>query len=158
MTSLTPTKNFHNANGRIYAQIADGILRKSEKERDRLRIFGGRSHAIDEDLFDECCRLGVSELRIREKTDDGVFRVWKISLDDVRQYGKIRTLRGIERRTIPLVCCKLVSGPAEPWYAAERAALLEEAKPKAKEDLHEQSMLFPVEKRSAWQQRMKFDS
>ena len=125
-------KNLHAANGRIYAQIGDdGVLRKSEKQCDRLRITGNREHAIDEALLQECLRLRVERLEIKERGDDGVVRMWRIDLADLLLYGKKRTLRGIERRTIPLVRCDLVYGAPEPWYAAERAALKkEERKPK----------------------------
>ncbi len=120
-------KNLHAANGRIYAQIGDdGVLRKSEKQRDRLRVTGCREHAIDEDLLQECLRLRVERLEIKERGDDGVVRMWRIDLADLLLYGKKRTLRGIERRTIPLVRCDLVYGSPEPWYTAERAAMKKE--------------------------------
>ena len=157
MKTIARERNFFNGNGRMFAQIGPGgVLRKSEKERDRLRIFGGRSHAIDEELTNECSRLGVEELQIREKADGGGVRVWRISLEDVRQYGKIRTLRGVLRRTIPLVRCELVSGPVEDWYTAERAAMM---KPEAeiKSTLREQGQLFPQGGTSAWDRRAKYE-
>lgn len=125
-------KNLHAANGRIFAQIGDdGVLRKSEKQCDRLRITGNREHAIDEALLQECLRLRVERLEIKERGDDGVIRLWRIDLADLLLYGKKRTLQGIERRTIPLVRCDLVYGSPEPWYAAERAAMKkEQATPK----------------------------
>ena len=125
-------KNLHAANGRIYAQIGDDhVLRKSEKQRDRLRITGNREHAIDEALLQECLRLRVERLEIKERGDDGVVRLWRIDLADLLRYGKKKTLRGVERRTIPLVRCDLVYGAPEPWYTAERAAMKkEQATPK----------------------------
>ena len=128
-------KNLHAANGRIYAQIGDdGTLRKSEKQRDRLRVTGCREHAIDEALLQECLRLRVERLEIKERGDDGVVRMWRIDLADLLLYGKKRTLRGIERRTIPLVRCDLIRGAPEPWYLAERHAMQKErATPKKPE-------------------------
>ena len=128
-------KNLHAANGRIYAQIGDDhVLRKSEKQCDRLRITGNREHAIDEALLQECLRLRVERLEIKERGDDGVVRMWRIDLADLLLYGKKRTLRGIERRTIPLVRCDLVYGSPEPWYLAERHAMQkEQATPKKPE-------------------------
>lgn len=125
-------KNLHAANGRIYAQIGDdGVLRKSEKQCDRLRVTGNREHAIDEALLQECLRLRVERLEIKERGDDGVVRLWRIDIADLLRYGKKKTLRGIERRTIPLVRCDLVYGSPEPWYTAERAAMKkEQATPK----------------------------
>ncbi len=125
-------KNLHAANGRIYAQIGDdGVLRKSEKQCDRLRITGNREHAIDEALLQECLRLRVERLEIKERGDDGVVRLWRIDIADLLRYGKKKTLRGIERRTIPLVRCDLVYGSPEPWYTAEKAAMKkEQATPK----------------------------
>jgi len=125
-------KNLHAANGRIYAQIGDdGVLRKSEKQRDRLRITGGREHALDEALLQEALSLGVTRLELKERGDDGVVRLWRIALKDLLRYGKRRILRGIERRTIPLVRCDLVYGSPEPWYTAEKAAMKkEQATPK----------------------------
>lgn len=128
-------KNLHAANGRIYAQIGDdGTLRKSEKQRDRLRATGCREHAIDEALLQEALSLGVTRLELKERGDDGVVRLWRIALKDLLRYGKRRILRGIERRTIPLVRCDIIRGAPEPWYLAERAAMQkEERKPKKPE-------------------------
>ena len=128
-------KNFHAANGRIFAQIGDDhVLRKSEKQCDRLRITGNREHAIDEALLQECLRLRVERLEIKERGDDGVIRLWKIDLADILRYGKKKTLRGNERRTIPLVRCDLIRGTPEPWYLAERHAMQkEQATPKKPE-------------------------
>ena len=128
-------KNLHAANGRTYAQIGDdGVLRKSEKQCDRLRVTGCREHALDEALLQEALSLGVTRLELKERGDDGVVRMWRIDLADLLLHGKKRTLRGIERRTIPLVRCDLVYGSPEPWYAAEKAAMKkEQATPKRPE-------------------------
>ena len=133
-------KSLHNANGKIYAQIDDdGVLRKCEKQCDRLRISGGREHALDETLLQEALRLGVKRLEIRERGNDGGSRLWKIALDDLLRYGKRRRLAGVERRTIPLLHCELVSGEPEEWYTAARSKY---EKRRVKEVLGVQGMLF----------------
>lgn len=156
--SIAPYKIFYNANGQVFAKIGtDGVLRKSEKERDRLRIFGGKSHAMDEELFQECLSLGVLKLEIREKTDNGASRVWSIPITDVEKYGKEVTLRGVPRRTIPLTYCELLSGPAESWYLAERNARIEETSSQKKQRIV-QERLFPKDESHSWQSRWRFES
>lgn len=124
-------KNFFNAHGVVYARISDdGVLRKSERQSDRLRITGLREHAIDEVLLRECLALDVKTVEIKEKGDGGCVRLWRIDIMDVEKYGKKVTLRGVQRRTIPLLRCQLVSGPAEPWYTAEREAMKRAEAPK----------------------------
>ena len=44
---------FRNSKGKVFARLGDdGVLHKSEHQKDRLRVTGGRSHALDEDLLD----------------------------------------------------------------------------------------------------------
>ena len=154
--SIAPYKIFYNANGQVFAKIGvDGVLRKSEKERDRLRIFGGKSHAMDEELFQECMSLGVLKLEIREKTDKGASRVWSIPITDIEKYGKEVTLRGVPRRTIPLTYCELLSGTPESWYLAEQKVQIEETKNQENHGMI-QERLFPEE--DSWQSRWRFES
>lgn len=118
-------KSFFNSNGKIFATLtSDGILTKTEYEKDRLRIYGGRAHAIDADVVQEALRLQGRTLLIREKTTDGKVRKWSISLKMLEKAPR-RQLRGIERIVIELSKCELVSGQPELWYLEEREKLKE---------------------------------
>lgn len=152
---------FHNENGRVFARLDDdGTLHKNEKQRDRLRVTGGRSHAIDEGLLDEVLQAGGRLLEIKEKGLSGEVRVFQIPLEDVRRYGKRLTLAGISRWTVPLSCCELVQGPEEEWRLTARAELLkaEARRDDVKEIRAVQGMLFSDEEKTYWKNRMGYET
>lgn len=118
-------KSFFNSNGKIFANLTnDGILIKSEHEKDRLRIYGNRAHAIDADVVHEALRLQGRTLLIREKTTDGKVRKWSVPLKNLER-APHRQIRGVERVIIELGKCTLVSGQPELWYLEEREKLKE---------------------------------
>lgn len=113
-------KSFFNSSGKVFATLTnDGILVKSEHEKDRLRIYGNRAHAIDSDVVQEALRLQGRTLLIREKTTDGKVRKWSVPLKNLEKAPR-RQLRGVERIVIELGKCELVSGQPESWYLSER--------------------------------------
>lgn len=118
-------KSFFNSSGKVFATLtSDGILTKTEYEKDRLRIYGGRAHAIDAAVVQEALRLQGRTLLIREKTTDGKVRKWSVPLKNLERAPR-RRIRGIERVIIELSKCELVSGQPESWYLEEREKLKE---------------------------------
>ncbi len=118
-------KSFFNLGGKIFANLTnDGTLIKSEHEKDRLRIYGNRAHAIDADVVQEALRLQGRTLLIREKTTDGKVRKWSVSLKNLEKAPR-RQIRGVERIIIELGKCTLVNGQPELWYLEEREKLKE---------------------------------
>jgi hypothetical protein len=151
---------FYNAKGIVFARLDDdGTLHKNEKQKDRLRVTGGRSHALDADLLDEVIQAGGRLLEIKEKGISGEIRIFRISLEDVRRYGKRLTLAGISRWTVPLQCCELVRGPEEEWRLTARAELLkaESRREEVAALRAEQGMLFSDEEKSYWKNRLRFE-
>ena len=151
---------FYNAKGIVFARLDDdGTLHKNEKQKDRLRVAGGRSHALDADLLDEVIQAGGKTLEITEKGISGEIRIFRISLEDVRRYGKRLTLAGISRWTVPLQCCELVRGPEEEWRLTARAELLkaESRREEVAALRAEQGMLFSDEEKSYWKNRLRFE-
>lgn len=151
---------FYNAKGKIYASLDDGgVLHKSERQKDRLRVTGGRSHALDADLLDEVIQAGGKTLEITEKGISGEVRVFRIPLEDVRRYGKRLTLAGVSRWTVPLPCCELVRGPEEEWRLTARNEMLqaETRRDEAQAIRAEQGMLFSDEEKSYWKNRLRFE-
>lgn len=151
---------FFNDRGRAYARLEGSVLHKSEHEKDRLRVTGGRSHALDEDLLDEVIQSGGKTLEITEKGIAGEVRVFRVSLEDVRRYGKRLTLAGISRWTVPLAACELISGLEEPWRLADREELLqtETRREEVQEIRAVQGMLFSDEEKSYWRTRMRYET
>lgn len=150
-------RSFHNSRGVIFARLSDdGTLHKSEKQKDRLRISGGRSHALDAGLLDEVIQAGGRILEITEKGISGEVRVFRIPLEDVRRYGKRLTLAGISRWTVPLQCCELIKGPEEEWRMTARNEMLqaETRRDEVKEIRAEQGFLFSDEEKDYWQTRL----
>ena len=150
-------KSFHNERGIVFARLDDdGVLRKSERQRDRLRVTGGRSHALDADLLDEVIQVGGKTLEITEKGISGEIRIFRIPLEDVRRYGKRLTLAGISRWTVPLPCCELVRGPEEEWRLTARAELTkaESRREEVAAIRGEQGFLFSDEEKDYWQTRL----
>lgn len=136
-------RSFHNSKGVVFARLSDdGTLHKSENQKDRLRVTGGKAHAIDVNLLDEALQAGGRLLEITEKGISGEVRVFRIPLEDIRRYGKRLTLAGVDRWTVPLAACKLVRGEEERWRLAERELMLRAAVPK-KKSRSRQQLLFP---------------
>ena len=153
-------KSFHNERGIVFARLDDdGVLRKSERQRDRLRVTGGRSHALDADLLDEVIQAGGKTLEITEKGISGETRIFRIPLEDVRRYGKRLTLAGVSRWTVPLPCCELVRGPEEEWRLTARNEMLqaETRRDEVQEIRAVQGMLFSDEEKSFWKNRLRFE-
>lgn len=150
-------KTFFNAKGIVFARLDDdGVLHKSEKQKDRLRVTGGRSHALDAALLDEVIQAGGKTLEITEKGISGETRIFRIPLEDVRRYGKRLTLAGVSRWTVPLPCCELVRGPEEEWRLTARNEMLqaETRRDEVGEIRAVQGMLFSDEEKSYWRTRM----
>lgn len=152
---------FRNEGGVIYASLGDdGVLRKREKQKDRLRVTGGRSHALDADLLDEVIQSGGKTLEITEKGISGEVRIFRISFDDVVKHGRRLTLAGISRWTVPLAACQLIQGEEEPWRAAARAELLKaEARREEVAVIRAvQGMLFSDEEKDYWRTRLRHET
>ena len=148
---------FRNERGAIYASLDDdGTLRKNEKQKDRLRVTGGRSHAIDEGLLDEVLQAGGRLLEIKERGLSGEVRVFQIPLRDIYRFGRRVTLAGISRWTVPLSYCELVRGSEEEWRLTARAELLkaESRREEVAAIRGEQGFLFSDEERNYWQNRL----
>ena len=153
-------KSFHNERGIVFARLDDdGVLHKSERQKDRLRVTGGRSHALDADLLDEAIQAGGKTLEITERGISGEIRVFRIPLEEIRRYGKRLTLAGVSRWTVPLPACELVSGPEEAWRLEARAELLkaESRREEVAALRAEQGMLFSDEEKSYWKNRLRFE-
>lgn len=116
----TPSKIFYNDKGTPYGFVYDDSFLKFEQKKDRLRIFGNRGHAIDEDLFEELSRMGVQIIILDEK-DGKVFRIWRTSIQKLETAPR-RRLAGVKRIIIELSKCELLSGDPEEWYTARKAA------------------------------------
>ncbi len=154
-------KTFHNQKGTVFARLDDdGVLRKSERQRDRLRVTGGRSHALDADLLDEAIQAGGKTLEITERGISGEIRIFRISLEDVRRYGKRLTLAGISRWTVPLAACELVQGPEEEWRLTARNEILqaETRRDEVKEIRAVQGLLFSDAENFFWKNRMGYET
>ena len=154
-------KTFSNKDGRVYATLDDaGTLHKKENERDRLRVSGGRSYAIDAALLKEAIESGGRLLEIREKTTLGPLRVFEIPLPDICRFGRRVNLAGIERWTIPLAACVLKSGDEEEWRLHDREMLLlADVRRKEIDAIRaEQMSLFSDEEKSYWKTRMGFET
>lgn len=151
---------FHNEKGVIYASLGDdGVLHKSEHQKDRLKISGGTSYAIDADLLEEAIAEGAEFLEISEKAIPAGKRVFRIPLKGIYRYGRKVTLAGISRWTVPLAACHLVQGPEELWRLEARAEIL-----KAESRREEvaviravQGMLFSDAEKSFWESRIRHE-
>ena len=154
-------KTFHNSKGIVFARLDDdGTLRKNEKQRDRLRVTGGRSHALDAALLEEAVRARGKVLEIKEKGIAGEVRIFRISFDDVVKHGRRLTLAGVSRLTVPLAACHLVQGPEEEWRAVERAELLkaESRREEVAVIRAEQGLLFSDQEKTYWRNRMGYET
>ncbi len=151
---------FHNENGRVYASLEGNVLRKSEREKDRLRVSGGKSYAIDERVLEEAATEGAEVLEIVEKAISGGKRIFRIPLRDIYRLGRRLTIAGISRVTVPLAACELISGLEEPWRLADREELLQtEARREEVAAIRaEQGMLFSDEGKTYWRIRLQHET
>jgi hypothetical protein len=117
----TPSKIFYNDTGTPFGYVYDDSFLKFEQKKDRLRIFGNRAHAVDEELFEELVGMGVRVFILDEKDGD-VFRIWRTSIQKLETAPR-RRLAGTKRVIIELPKCELLSGDPEPWYLARKAAV-----------------------------------
>lgn len=128
MTDKTSTtqelKPFFNSKGKPYMfPHEDGRIYKSEREKDRLRILGGKGYAIDSADLNKAIDLGMRVLVLKEKTLKGKTRIYEVSLSEIREKERPVVIKGIPRYLIYLSRCVLTSGEPEPWQLAEREAL-----------------------------------
>ena len=152
-------KTFHNHKGKVYAVLEGAVLKKSEHQKDRLSVSGGRSHAIDADLLSEAIDEGAEILEISEKAIPAGKRVFRIVLKDIYRHGRRLNLAGVARWTVPLAACELVSGPEEEWRLADRQTLL--AAETRREEVGairgKQLTLFSDEEKSYWKNRLPWE-
>ena len=153
-------RTFFNDKGRAYAFLEGNILHKSEHQKDRLKISGGTSYAIDADLLEEAINEGAEVLEISEKAIPSGKRVFRIPLRDIYRYGRKVTLAGVSRWTVPLPACELVSGLEEAWRLEARAEILraEIRREEVKEIRHEQCLLFSDTEKTYWKNRMGYET
>lgn len=123
-STTTELKPFFNSKGRAYMfPHEDGRIYKSEREKDRLRILGGRGYAIDAADLERAISMGMKTLILKEKTLKGKTRIYEVSLSEIKQKERPVAIKGIPRYLIYLSRCVLTSGEPEPWQLAEREAL-----------------------------------
>lgn len=120
---FTMKREFFNHRGKCFASVCGDVLKKSEREGDRLRITGGRAYAIDADVLLIAQSQGAKFLEIHEKTFSNDKRVFKIPISDIYCFGQEINIKGIERWTIPLEACSLVEGDDESWRIEAMQAL-----------------------------------
>ena len=154
-------KLFTKADGGVYAKLLEGgIVRKHEKQKDRLRVSGNKDHAIDVSLIKDAQAEGASTLEILETGLQGEKRLFRISLDDLTTYGRKIFLCGRERIRISLARFKLVFGPEEAWRLEDRAELLRVSfrEKEVSKIRHEQGTLFSTEEKGYWQTRLQHET
>ena len=154
-------KLFTKADGGVYAKLLEGgIVRKHEKQKDRLRVSGNKDHAIDLSLVKDAQAEEASSLEILETGLQGEKRLFRISLDDLLTYGRKITLCGRERLRISLARFELVFGPEEAWRLEARAEILRASlrEKQVQEIRHEQGTLFSDEEKSFWRTRLQHET
>ena len=150
-------KFFTKSDGGVYAKLLEGgILRKHEKQRDRLRASGNKDHAIDVALIKDAQAEGASALEILETGLEGEKRLFRISIDDLLTYGRKIFLCGRERLRISLARFELVFGPDEPWRLEDRAEILRAET--RRDEVAEQGLLFSDQEKSYWKNRMGYET
>lgn len=151
---------FFNAKGKAFASLEGNVLHKSEHQKDRLKISGGTSYAIDEGLLEEAINEGAEVLEISEKAIPAGKRVFQIPLKDIYRYGRKVTLAGVSRWTVPLPACELVSGLEEAWRLTARAELLKASlrESQVREIRFEQGTLFSDEEKDYWRTRLQHET
>lgn len=154
-------KFFTKHDGGVYAKLLEGgIVRKHEKQKDRLRVSGNKDHAIDLSLVKDAQAEEASSLEILETGLQGEKRLFRISLDDLLTYGRKITLCGRERLRISLARFELVFGPEEAWRVEDRAEILraETRRDEVKEIRAKQGLLFSDQEKSYWKNRMGYET
>ena len=151
---------FFNNKGKPFASLEGNVLHKSEHQKDRLKITGGTSYAIDEGLLEESINEGAEVLEISEKAIPSGKRIFRIPLRDIYRHGRRVTLAGVSRWTVPLPACELVSGLEEAWRLEARAELLkaESRREEVAEIRHEQGLLFSDQEKDFWRNRLKYET
>lgn len=125
-STTTELKPFFNSKGKPYMfPHEDGRIYKSEREKDRLRILGGKGYAIDSADLNKAIDLDMRVLVLKEKTLKGKSRTYEIDLQEIKQKERPVVIKGIPRYLVYLSRCILTSGEPEAWQLAERQALLE---------------------------------
>ncbi|WP_029165549.1 MULTISPECIES: hypothetical protein [Aminiphilus] len=118
-------KRWYGNRGKIVLELRGEALIKHERSKDRLRVLGGKGHAIDESMLQEALRLGAKVLYINE---DSRRLVWRADLRDIKP--DVRTIAGIRRRCFDLRFFELVEGvehAPEWWYVKRPPKRLEPA-------------------------------
>lgn len=153
-------KVFHNTSGKVFAVLEGTTLKKSEHQKDRLKVTGGRSHAVDADLLEEAIEAGAEFLEVSEKAIPAGKRIFRIPLRDIYRHGRRLNLAGVIRWTVPLAACELISGSEEEWRLADRQTLLEAEKRRSEvEEIRaEQLTLFSDEEKSYWKTRFRWET
>jgi len=153
-------RTFFNDRGKAFATLEGNVLRKSEHEKDRLRVTGGKSYAIDERVLEEAATEGAEVLEIVEKTISGGKRIFRIPLRDIYRLGRRLTIAGISRVTVPLAACELISGLEELWRLEDRAEILraETRRDEVKEIRAEQGFLFSDQEKDYWKTRLQHET
>ncbi|MFA7620818.1 MAG: hypothetical protein WCY56_03105 [Aminobacteriaceae bacterium] len=101
-------KRFVTDSGSVVAKVYDdGVLKKYERQKDRLRVTGYKHHAVDLSMLNEAWELGARRLELVETADDGKRRLFKISFEGMAKGGRRLTLAGRERLTVPLDRCEV---------------------------------------------------
>lgn len=153
-------RTFFNDKGKAFASLEGNILHKSEHQKDRLKISGGTSYAVDAGLLEEAINEGAEVLEISEKAIPAGKRIFRIPLRDIYRYGRKVTLAGVSRWTVPLPCCELVQGPEEEWRLTARAELLkaESRREEVAALRAEQGFLFSDEEKDYWRTRLQYET
>jgi len=124
-STTTELKPFFNSKGKPYMfPHENGRIYKSEREKDRLRIFSNKGYALDAADLEKALSMKMETLCIKEKTLRGKTRVYEVSLSEIKDRERPIRVAGILRYPIYLSRCILTSGEPEPWQLAERQALL----------------------------------
>lgn len=125
ISTTTELKPFFNSKGKPYLfPHENGRIYKSEREKDRLRIFSNKGYALDAADLEKALSMKMETLCIKEKTLRGKTRVYEVSLSEIKDRERPIRVAGILRYPIYLSRCILTSGEPEPWQLAERQALL----------------------------------
>ena len=149
MISKNIIQRFFNSKGVVFATLtADGVLQKSEKEKDRLIVMDRKAYAVDVALVSKAIEAGAPQLEIKETTLAGSKRVYRISLSVIQRQSRRVTLAGIPRYAFSLSWCELVSGLHERWQIVEHERWLasqSEAPTAREEQPQQQASLFDTQ-------------
>jgi hypothetical protein len=98
-------KQWDGNRGKIVLELRGEVLVKHERSKDRLRVLGGKGHAVDESMIQEALLLGAKEIYINE---DSRRLVWRADLLGTKP--DVRTIARIRRRCFDLRLFELVEG------------------------------------------------